>query len=71
MVYYLYHHHSLIEYAVTSVGDAMEVRRDCGNANVRGDGTPERFGKDSSIFLLFTELFIITFCFILSQVISD
>jgi hypothetical protein len=42
------------EYVATSVGNATEVRRDCGYALVfsfvRGDGTPERFGKDSTIF---------------------
>ena len=54
LVYYLYHRRSLIEYVATSVGNATKVKRDCGYALVfsfvRGDGTPERFGKDSTIF---------------------
>ena len=54
LVFYLYHRRPLVEYAPTSVGTAMEVKRDCGHALVfsfvRGDGTPERFGNDSAIF---------------------
>ena len=54
LVFYLYHRRPLVEYAPTSVGTAMEVKRDCGHALVFsfvcGDGTPERFGNDSAIF---------------------
>ena len=54
LVFYLYHHRPLVEYAPTSVGTAKELKRDCGHALVfsfvRGDGTPERFGNDSTIF---------------------
>ena len=54
LVFYLYHHQPLVEYVPTSVGTARELKSDCGYALVfsfvRGDGTPERFGNDSSIF---------------------
>ena len=54
LVYYLYHRRPLIEYVPDLDGSVTEVRKDCGYALafsfVRGDGTPEKFGKDLSIF---------------------
>ena len=53
VIYYLYHRRPLIEYVATSVGSAREVKRNCGYALVfsfvRGDGIPEKFGKDYHI----------------------
>ncbi len=52
--FYLYHRRPLKEYTPTCSGNPVEVKIELGHALVfsfvRGDGTPDKFGKDRDIF---------------------